>query len=92
MSDSAVLVRPQDGIAEAGWIELDDVDDAPFDLSPSVESEGEFTEMEAPVTSFASRDQMRFGPRTYTPEQAEVIHLALRRRKPLPADPLPFDD
>jgi len=35
---------------------------------------------------------MRFGPRTYTDEQAEVIHLALRERKPLPAAPFPFDE
>jgi hypothetical protein len=92
MSNSAVLIRPQEDVAESGWIELDELDEALFDFSSSVESDEEFTEMEIPIARFASQDEMRFGPRTYTPEQAEVIHLALRQRRSLPGDPLPFDD
>ena len=56
------------------------------------ETETEFTELEAPVTVFETQNAMRFGPRSYTPEQAKVIHLAVRQRKPLRAPPLPFDE
>jgi hypothetical protein len=34
---------------------------------------------------------MRFGPRTYTPEQAEVIADAVANRKPLSTQLLPLD-
>lgn len=92
MSNSAVLIRPQEEVQEAGWIELDDFDGDQSGIDLLVESDIEFTEMDVPVLSFESQDDLRFGPRTYTPEQAEVIHLAARQRRPLPADSLPFDE
>lgn len=92
MSNSAVLSRPQEEVQEAGWIELEDLEDGLSSAGLFVEPDVEFTEMEVPVVTFETQDQMRFGPRTYTPDQAEVIHLATRQRRPLPADPLPFDE
>lgn len=92
MSNSAVLIRPQDEVLEMDWIELDDFDEDQAGLDLFVDSKIEFTEMDIPVVSFESQDELRFGSRSYTPEQAEVIHLAARQRKPLPADPLPFNE
>lgn len=92
MSNSAVLVRPQEEVQEADWIELDDLDEGLSGLNLLGEMDVEFTEMDVPVIAFETQDDLRFGPRTYTPEQAEVIHLAARQRKPLPADSLPFDE
>lgn len=92
MSNSAVLVRPQEEVQETGWIELDDLDEGLAGINLLGETDVEFTEMDVPVISFETQDDLRFGPRTYTPEQAEVIHLAARQRKPLPADSLPFDE
>ena len=93
MSNAAVLARPSEQVSEAEWIEMDD--DLGGDLlvfAPPIESDPEFIEMDPLVTVFESQDAMRFGPRTYTPEQAEVIHLVRHQRKPLPADPLPSDE
>jgi hypothetical protein len=92
MSNSAVLIRPQEEVHEVTWIEMDDSDETVFDASSIEDSEAEFTEMDVPVISFESQEDLRFGPRTYTSEQAEVIHLAARQRRPLPADSLPFDE
>ena len=39
-----------------------------------------------------SQEAMRSGPRSYTPNQGEVIDLAVRSRRPLPESPLPIDD
>lgn len=38
---------------------------------------------------FESQDAMRFGPRSYTGEQQEVIDAAVASRKPLTAPSLP---
>ncbi|MEX2447622.1 MAG: hypothetical protein WD404_02630 [Solirubrobacterales bacterium] len=90
MSNSAVLIRPQEEVHEVPWIEMNDLSE----VHPGsfADSEAEFTEMEVPVVSFETQEALRFGPRTYTPEQADVIHLAVRQRKPLATDPLPFDE
>jgi hypothetical protein len=61
---------------------------------PSVEAttdEQEWVELVPPV-EFESQEAMRAGPRSYTPDQAEVIELAVRTRSPLPEPPLPIDD
>jgi hypothetical protein len=92
MSNAAVLARPTDTAAESEWIELDDIDYAVADLGIAVSSDTDFVELDTPVTTFASQDDMRFGPRSYTRQQAEVIQLATRQRKPLPAPPLPLDE
>jgi hypothetical protein len=63
-----------------------------LDFEPPAEPDPVFIEMEPLVTTFESQDAMRFGPRAYTPQQAEVIHLAVRQRRSLPADPLPSDE
>jgi hypothetical protein len=91
MSNAAVIARPQDEAAETGWIEMDDLGGDLLFLEP-VDAEAEFTEMDPETIVFADQEAMRFGPRTYTTEQAKVIHLAMRQRKPLPAEPLPFDE
>jgi hypothetical protein len=92
MSNMAVLARPQEEIQETGWIELDDFDDGQSGIDFLAEPDIAFAEMDVPVVSFDSQDDLRFGPRSYTPEQAQVIDLAARQRKPLPADSLPFDE
>lgn len=93
MSNAAVLVRPPEQVSEAEWIEMDDdLDGDLLVFEPPVEPDAEFIEMDPLVTVFESQDAMRFGARTYTPEQAEVIHLAIRQRRPLPSDPLPSDE
>jgi hypothetical protein len=91
MSNAAVLSRPQDEVAEAGWIEMDDFEGDLLLLEP-VESDAEFTEMDPDAIAFDGQEAMRLGPRSYTTEQANVIHLAMRQRKPLPVEPLPFDE
>lgn len=92
MSNAAVLNRPQEEVQETDWIELEDLDEGLSRAGLFVDSDVEFTEMEVPVVSFETQDDLRFGPRTYTPEQADVIQLATRQRKRLPADSLPFDE
>ncbi len=91
MSNAAVMARPQDEVAETGWIELDDLGGDLLLFEP-VESDVEFTEMDPDVIVFDDHEAMRFGPRSYTTEQANVIQLAMRQRKPLPVEPLPFDE
>jgi hypothetical protein len=91
MSNAAVLARPQEEMTETGWIELDDLEGGLLGFEP-VESDVEFTEMDPPVVAFDDQQAMRFGPRSYTTEQADVIQLAVRQRKPLPVEPLPFDE
>lgn len=91
MSNADVLARPQEAIAETGWIELDDLE-GDFSGFEPVESDVEFTEMDPPVVAFGDQEAMRLGPRSYTPAQADVIQLAVHQRKPLPVEPLPFDE
>jgi len=91
MSNAAVIARPQDEVAETGWIEMDDFEGNLLLFEP-VESDAEFTEMDPDVIAFDSQEAMRFGPRSYTAGQANVIQLAMRQRKPLPVEPLPFDE
>jgi hypothetical protein len=38
----------------------------------------------------ASQYEMRFGPRSYTPQQAAVIEQVVKDRAPLSVSPLPF--
>jgi len=79
-----VLDRPTQG---DDWIEFDDgarTSDTPSAL-------GDLIELEPPVV-FSSQYAARFGPRTYTPAQAEVIELAVRTRRPLRVPLLPLDD
>lgn len=35
---------------------------------------------------------MKFGPRSYTPEQEAFIQQAVANRKPLPGRPIPMED
>lgn len=91
MSNAAVIARPQVEMAETGWIELDELEGDLLIFEP-VESDVEFTEMDPDAIAFDDQEAMRFGPRSYTTEQANVIRLAMRQRKPLPAEPLPFDE
>lgn len=92
MSNSAVLTRPLEEAPETGWIEMDELDGEVLVFEPPKEPDLGFIEMDSPVTVFESQDDMRFGPRTYTPGQAEIIQLAIPQRKPLPSDPLPSDE
>lgn len=93
MSNSAVLTRPLEEAPEADyWIEMDELEGQVLVLEPPIEPGLEFIEMDSPVTVFESQDDMRFGSRSYTPGQAEIIHLAVPRRKPLPSAPLPSDE
>ena len=94
MSNSAVLTRPLEEAPEADyWIEMDDeLEVQTLVFERPVEPDLEFIEMDSPVTVFESQDDMRFGSRSYTPGQAEIIHLAIPRRKPLPSAPLPSDE
>lgn len=91
MSNAAVIAPPQVEMAETGWIELDEHEGDLLIFEP-VESDVEFTEMDPDAISFDDQEAMRFGPRSYTTEQANVIQLAMRQRKPLPVEPLPFDE
>jgi hypothetical protein len=91
MSNAAVIARPQEEVAETGWIELDDFEGSVLLFEPA-ESDAEFTEMDPDVIAFEDQEAMRFGPRSYTSEQSNVIQLAIRQRRPLPAEPLPFDE
>jgi len=84
MSNSMVLDRPAQG---EDWIELDD--ETRTSHSPS--ALGDLIELEPPV-GFPSQYAARFGPRAYTPAQAEVIQLAVRTRRPLRVPLLPLDD
>lgn len=40
---------------------------------------------------YPSQEAMRAGPRSYTPEQAEVIARAVKERQPLSAPALPIE-
>jgi hypothetical protein len=51
-----------------------------------------FIELDVASVSFDSQDAMRFGARAYTTDQADVIQLATRDRKPLRVAALPLDD
>jgi hypothetical protein len=96
MSDAAVMTRPlQLETDDAQWIEMDDyicVEPAVSPVAVSPVLENGFIELDASAEVFDNQDDMRFGARTYTPEQADVIHLAVRERKPLKVAPLPLDD
>lgn len=92
MSNSAVLIRPQEEVHEVPWIEMDNLGEAGVDAGSFADSDSGFTEMDIPVVPFETQEALRFGPRAYTAEQADVIHLAVRQRKPLATDPLPFDE
>jgi len=104
---TAMMTRPalaSTATEEDLWIELDPWIDPEDVISAdsvgcvgataayrSVVGHGEFIELEPP-TIVGSQDEMRFGLQTYTPEQARVIELAVRRRRPLSIPPLPIDD
>ena len=84
MSNAAAVVeRPRTD----GWIELD----GPSDTSLSAFDSNGLIELEPPIV-YSSQHAMRFGERTYTPRQADVIDLAVRTRRPLSVPPLPLDD
>ena len=44
-----------------------------------------------PPVVFSSQHAARFGPRAYTPQQAEVIERTVRARRALRVSPLPLD-
>ncbi len=103
---TAMMTRPTSAssvLDEDFWIELDSVDPEDVICADSVVCVGrsippapapepvEFIELEPPV-EVGSQDEMRFGIQTYTPDQARVIELAVRRRRPLDIPPLPIDD
>jgi hypothetical protein len=90
MSEATVLARPVEDHGMA-WIELDEyIEEYPTvgDAGP----ETDFIELDTAVVSFDSQEAMRFGPRGYTPEQAEIIRSATRNRRPLHVAPVPLDD
>lgn len=90
MSDAAVMTRPLKlDIDDAQWIEMDDYTCVEPAVLPVLENG--FIELGTSAEVFESQDAMRFGPRAYTPEQADVVHLAVRERKPLKVAPLPLD-
>jgi hypothetical protein len=92
MSDAAVMTRPRE-TEEAQWVEMDEADAWTEHVVSPIDLEAAFIELEdAPAETFESQDAMRFGPRSYTPEQAKVIRLAVRERRPLKVDPLPLDE
>jgi len=72
---------------EAEWVVFDGGLDAPASRPAS----GGLIELEPPV-EHSSQHAMRFGPRAYTPRQAQVIDLAVRQRRPLSVPPLQLDD
>jgi hypothetical protein len=75
------------------WLEAEDIltADSLVCVARPAPSPAEFIELE-PATVFESQLDMRLGDRTYTPAQARVIELAVRRRRPLNAPPIPSDD
>lgn len=88
MSDAAaVMERPGQVAATDDWVELDGPSDA-FSPAPSTNA---LIDLDPPIVH-PSQHAMRFGDRTYTPRQAEVIDLAVRTRRPLRVPPLPLDD
>jgi hypothetical protein len=92
MSSAAVLTRPPTEQVETGWIELDEFDVSAGFVNLSADSDAAFIELEPATTAYETQEQMRFGPRSYTREQTNVIELAVRQRKPLQASPLPLDE
>jgi hypothetical protein len=95
---TAMMTRPiSAGTApDNDWIELEDfiTADSLVCVAPAggdAPAATEFIELEPPMI-VGSQDEMRFGARTYTTEQAHVIELAVRRRRPLGISPLPIDD
>lgn len=105
---TAMMTRPASAssvLDEDFWIEMDSVDPQDVICADSVVCVGratppapapapksvEFIELEPPV-EVGSQDEMRFGVQTYTPDQARVIELAVRRRRSLDIPPLPIDD
>lgn len=84
---AAVIDRPKEVEVADGWVELDGPSDAPLSASDV----SGLIELEPPIV-YSSQHAMRFGERTYTPRQAEVIDLAVERRRPLSVPPLPLDD
>jgi hypothetical protein len=92
MSDAAVMTRPRE-TEEGRWIEMDETSACAEQVVSPIDLEAGFIELEdSPVDTFESQDAMRFGPRSYTPEQADVIRLAVSERRPLKVAPLPLDE
>lgn len=90
MSEAAVLSAPIEE-QSVGWVELDEyIGEAPMVVDLSAQDG--FIELDAASVPFDSQDAMRFGARAYTADQAEVIQLATRVRKPLRIAALPLDD
>jgi hypothetical protein len=90
MSEAAVLPPPTE-VEGAQWIELEEFTDVD-PVVPDASAEDDFIELDSTSISFDSQDSMRFGPRAYTREQAEVIQLATQNRRPLRVAALPLDD
>lgn len=104
---TATMTRPasvSSELEEDFWIELDPwVDPEDVICADSVVCVGrsvppapapavvEFIELEPPI-DLPSQEEMRFGVQAYTPDQARVIELAVRRRRALDIPPLPIDD
>jgi hypothetical protein len=92
MSDAAVMTRPSE-TEEAQWIEMDEATACVEQVISPIDFEAGFIELDdSPVETFGSQDAMRFGPRAYTPEQANVIRLAMSERRPLKVAPLPLNE
>jgi hypothetical protein len=92
MSSPALLSRPRLEVADTGWVEMDEVHADVYLVDASSDANEAFTELEPAVVAYESQQAMRFGPRSYTPAQAEVIKLAVQERKPLRVAPLPLDE
>lgn len=92
MSEAAVLTRPSKE-EEVQWIEMDDGNLCIEQIVSPVDPEAVFIELDdVPAEVFESQDAMRFGARSYTPEQADIIRLAVSERRPFKVAPLPLDD
>jgi len=90
MSEAAVLPPPTE-VEGAQWIEFEEFT-VMDPVVPDAPAESDFIELDSTSIYFDSQDSMRFGPRAYTSDQADVIRLATQNRRPLRVAALPLDD
>lgn len=91
MSEAAVMSRPVEAEG-AQWIEMDEYTSVDLLTLVEVASQEDLIEVETATVVFDDQESMRFGPRSYTADQAEVIRFASRGRRPLKVAPLPLED
>jgi hypothetical protein len=61
-------------------------------LEPEVVDSDGWVSLDDWTVSFESQFDMRSGARSYSPEQARFIQLAVSERAPLPESPVQLDD